>query len=69
VNLHKDFDPDDGEVTRTRKLRRNVVEKLYAPLIEALYSNQESMTIDAKVVYESGEIGMIQRRLVLNNMD
>ena len=69
VNLHKDFDPDDGEVTRTRKLRRNVVEKLYAPLIDALYSDQDSMTIDAKVVYESGEIGMLQRRLVINNLD
>jgi long-chain acyl-CoA synthetase len=69
VNLHKDFDPDDGEVTRTRKLRRNVVEERYAPLIDALYSDQDSVTIDAKVVYESGEIGMLQRRLVINNVD
>ena len=38
VNLHKDFDPDDGEVTRTRKLRRNIIEERYAALITALYA-------------------------------
>ena len=37
VSLHKEFDADDGEITRTRKLRRNVVEERYRPIIEALY--------------------------------
>jgi long-chain acyl-CoA synthetase len=40
VNLHKDFDADDGEITRTRKLRRNVIEERYAALIEEMYSGQ-----------------------------
>ena len=35
VNLHKDFDADDGEITRTRKLRRNVIEERYQALITA----------------------------------
>ena len=69
VNLHKDFDPDDGEVTRTRKLRRNVIEERYAPLIEALYGSQASVTIDAKIVYESGETGNLQRTLSLTDVD
>jgi len=40
VSLHKEFDADDGEITRTRKLRRNVVEERYAPIIEAIYGGQ-----------------------------
>src|SRR5207244_9480271 len=57
VNLHKDFDPDDGEVTRTRKLRRGVIEERYARLIEALYSDARSIEFDALITYESGETG------------
>ena len=65
VNLHKDFDADDGEVTRTRKLRRNVIEERYAILVNALYGTQASIRIDAKIVYESGETGNLQRSLNL----
>ena len=65
VNLHKDFDPDDGEVTRTRKLRRNVIEERYAALIEALYGKESSVSIDARIVYESGATGSLQRTLNL----
>jgi long-chain acyl-CoA synthetase len=68
VNLHKDFDPDDGEVTRTRKLRRNVIEERYAPLIEALYGSQSSVSIDAKIVYENGQTGTLQRTLNLTEV-
>ena len=39
VSLHKEFDADDGEITRTRKLRRNVVEERYAPIIDAIYGS------------------------------
>jgi len=65
VNLHKDFDPDDGEVTRTRKLRRNVIEERYATLIAALYGKESSVSIDARIVYESGATGSLQRTLNL----
>jgi long-chain acyl-CoA synthetase len=41
VLLHKEFDPDDGEITRTRKLRRNVVEERYAPIINAIYGGRK----------------------------
>jgi long-chain acyl-CoA synthetase len=44
VDLHKEFDADDGEITRTRKLRRNVVEERYAPIIDALYAGQDAVT-------------------------
>ena len=63
VSLHKEFDADDGEITRTRKLRRNVVEERYAPIIEAIYAGQASVAMKARVVYESGEIGVTERVL------
>mgnify|MGYP000476324571 CR=1 FL=1 len=63
VSLHKEFDPDDGEVTRTRKLRRNVVEQRYAPIIDAIYGGQKTVTMKAQITYESGEVGTIERQL------
>jgi long-chain acyl-CoA synthetase len=65
VNLHKDFDADDGEITRTRKLRRNVIEERYARLIEALYGGQPSVDFEAEILYESGEKGVLRRTLTL----
>lgn len=61
VNLHKDFDPDDGEITRTRKLRRNVIEERYASLITALYSGAKSIVENTRITYESGQTGTISR--------
>ena len=63
VSLHKEFDADDGEITRTRKLRRNVVEERYAPIIDALYAGQRSVTMKATIVYETGETGVTERNL------
>jgi len=71
LNLHKDFDADDGEITRTRKLRRNVVEANYAELIQALYagtSSADSVVFDAQITYESGEKGVIRRSLSINEV-
>jgi long-chain acyl-CoA synthetase len=63
VSLHKEFDPDDGEITRTRKLRRNVVEERYAPIIEAIYGGETSVAMKAQIVYETGEVGVTERVL------
>ena len=63
VSLHKEFDADDGEITRTRKLRRNVVEERYAPIIEAIYAGQANVTMRAQIVYETGETGVTEREL------
>ena len=65
VSLHKEFDADDGEITRTRKLRRNVVEERYAPIIEAIYSGQKDVTMRAQITYETGETGVTERRLAV----
>jgi long-chain acyl-CoA synthetase len=63
VTLHKEFDPDDGEITRTRKLRRNVVEERYAPIIDAIYGGRPRVAMKAQVVYETGAVGVTEREL------
>jgi long-chain acyl-CoA synthetase len=68
VNLHKDFDADDGEITRTRKLRRNVIEERYAALIAAIYSDAREVVQDARITYESGDTGMIRRTLAIREV-
>ncbi|MBN9405423.1 MAG: AMP-binding protein [Burkholderiales bacterium] len=68
VSLHKEFDADDGEITRTRKLRRNVVEERYAPIIEAIYGGQKQVTMRAQITYETGEIGVTERLLTVKEI-
>ena len=68
VNLHKEFDPDDGELTRTRKLRRGVIEERYRPIIEALYSGRRAIDVEARITYETGETGIIRRQLTLEDV-
>lgn len=69
VNLHKAFDADDGEVTRTRKLRRKVINERYASIIEALYSDQQSVDYEAAITYETGDTGVLKRTLALRNLN
>jgi long-chain acyl-CoA synthetase len=63
VCLHKEFDADDGEITRTRKIRRNVVEERYQPIIDAIYDRKPTVLMKAQISYESGEVGVIERTL------
>ena len=65
VNLHKEFDPDDGEVTRTRKLRRNVIDENYKPIIDAIYDGRDSVEYEARITYETGESGVLRRHLAV----
>ncbi|MGH9042409.1 MAG: AMP-binding protein [Acidimicrobiia bacterium] len=54
VLLHKQLDPDDDEITRTRKVRRRVVNERYAGIIEALATRQDSVTVRSIVTYQDG---------------
>ncbi|MDP6953590.1 MAG: long-chain fatty acid--CoA ligase, partial [Alphaproteobacteria bacterium] len=61
--LHKELDPDDNELTRTRKVRRKFVAEKYETLIAALYSEADRVQIDAKVTFEDGREGSITANL------
>jgi len=58
--LHKELDPDDEEITRTRKVRRGYIAQKYAALIEALYGEGGHVEVEAKVTYEDGRTGTIR---------
>jgi long-chain acyl-CoA synthetase len=55
--LHKELDADDGELTRTRKVRRGFIGEKYADLLEGLYSSQTLVHVSAQVRYEDGRTG------------
>jgi long-chain acyl-CoA synthetase len=63
INLYKELDADDDELTRTRKLRRNFVEKRYAEILQALYSDARSVHIDTTITYEDGRKSHIKTDL------
>jgi long-chain acyl-CoA synthetase len=66
--LHKELDADDGELTRTRKVRRRFVGERYAPLVEALYSTAEKAHIATTVTFEDGRKGTIQADLAIREV-
>jgi long-chain acyl-CoA synthetase len=61
--LHKELDPDDEEITRTRKVRRGYIANKYASLIEALYSERDRVQVEAQVTYEDGRTGTVRADL------
>jgi long-chain acyl-CoA synthetase len=61
--LHKELDPDDDELTRTRKVRRKFIAEKYAVLIAALYSEKAAQFITTQVKFEDGRIGEVSADL------
>jgi long-chain acyl-CoA synthetase len=60
VILHKAFDPDEAELTRTRKLRRGFMQQRYGDMIGAIYGGKESMQVRAEVKYRDGRTGSVE---------
>jgi long-chain acyl-CoA synthetase len=58
--LHKELDPDDEEITRTRKVRRGYIAQKYAALIDALYGDRDHVQVEARVTYEDGRTGTVR---------
>jgi long-chain acyl-CoA synthetase len=58
--LHKELDADDGEMTRTQKVRRSTVAERYAPLIDALYNGSTRCHIATEVTFEDGRRGVVE---------
>ncbi|WP_417806196.1 AMP-binding protein [Thioclava sp.] len=61
--LHKELDADDGELTRTRKVRRNIIAEKFADLIGALYDGSSEIYTETEVTYEDGRKGAIKATL------
>ncbi len=66
--LHKELDPDDDELTRTRKVRRRFIAEKYAVLIEALYAGRARQYIETQVKFEDGRQGMISADLEIRDV-
>lgn len=69
VLMHKEFDPDEAELTRTRKLRREFMEQRYKDLIDAQYSNKPSITVEAPVTYRDGRKGVVTTDIKIRNIN
>ncbi|WP_299203830.1 AMP-binding protein [uncultured Tateyamaria sp.] len=63
VVLHKELDADDGELTRTRKVRRRIIEEKYEDIIAALYDGSSEVSTVTEVTYEDGRKGSISATL------
>ena len=68
VILHKELDADDGELTRTRKVRRRIIEQKYSDLVDALHGEDEEIHTETEVTYEDGRKGMIAATLKICDM-
>ena len=66
--LHKELDPDDDELTRTRKVRRGFIAEKYAVLIDALYAGRTSQYIETQVKFEDGRHGMVAADLQIRDV-
>lgn len=65
--LNKELDPDDDELTRTRKVRRGFIAEKYAVLVDALYSNKDEQFIEIKVKFEDGRDGQISGSVTIRD--
>ena len=63
--LHKELDPDDGEITRTRKVRRSFVSEKYFDLVNALFKGEDDVSTKTEVTYEDGKKGYLEATLTL----
>jgi long-chain acyl-CoA synthetase len=68
TNLYKELDADDDELTRTRKLRRAFVAKRYDDIVNALYSDNDSVHIDTTIKYEDGREAHIKTDLQIRTV-
>ncbi len=68
VNLPKEFDPDEAELTRTRKLRRGYLEERYGGLIEAIYLGEDVYVAEVPVRYRDGRTGSVKTNTRINTI-
>ena len=67
--LHKELNPDDGEITRTRKVRRKFIAEKYESLIEALYAGKDNVKVEATFTYEDGRTTTMRADLQIRDVE
>jgi long-chain acyl-CoA synthetase len=67
--LHKEFDPDEADLTRTRKLKRESLEKRYGKLIDAMYAGEKELDVEAEITYQDGKKGVLRTSLKIQTME
>jgi len=65
--LHKELDADDGELTRTMKVRRGLIAERYAPLVKALYDGSKTADVATEVTFEDGRKGTLSARVAIRD--
>ena len=66
--LNKEFDADDNEITRTRKVRRRFVAEKYAALIEAFYRGQQEVELSTEITYEDGRKAALTSKVMIEDV-
>lgn len=67
--LHKELDADDGELTRTRKVRRRLIAERYREIVESLYSDQSDIEVETTITYQDGRTALIKTRLRIEDLE
>jgi long-chain acyl-CoA synthetase len=67
--LNKEFDADDDEITRTRKIRRRFVTEKYAAVLQAFYGDQSEVELSTEITYEDGRKSILKSRLAIGDVD
>jgi len=65
--LHKELDADDGELTRTNKVRRGFIAEKYGVLVDALYAGKAEQYIETQVKFEDGRTGSVSATLKIRD--
>ena len=66
VSLHKEFDADEAELTRTRKLKRKPIEERYKDILTGIYEKKENIKVESQVAYRDGRVGMVRTEVIVN---
>jgi long-chain acyl-CoA synthetase len=66
--LPKDLDPDDAEITRTRKLRRGYIAEKYAGVVDVFYDGRDAVLMTTTITYEDGRQGTLQSRVKVDDV-
>jgi len=69
VSLHKEFDADEAELTRTRKLKRKPIEERYKDILTGIYEKRENIQVESQVAYRDGRVGMVRTEVIVNYLN